>query len=814
SKIVIILVPIMLLAIIVINLIFSTFFSSYLEDQEKSEIITNQRNVYSYITKNIKKYKQSVNDWGHRDDTYGFVNGDNSGFMNLGLMKDTFVNFNASFAVILKNDNTVYYQKFYDFNRKSFIEFSANFFNDFEKVISDAKLKKGVSNIYELGNKFYFVASADITDSLLQKSPVGKLIIGRLIDYGIYQDIKGITDSDLVSIDTLSVDAGGQAIGQTDGFLPLPLVIGKDSIEFRCAVPDMINKDSMTVLSFVKPRTLYISGMVQFQKFVFVNIIEMLIITLILFSVLGVYISRPLVELIEDVKEIDLKQNIIKKIDVKGKDEFSFLRMIINDMLEEIEKEQNNVKDNEEKLYATLLSVGDGVIVTGVDNRIQFINQVAQKLTGWTQKEAIGKPFEDVFNIIHEFSREKVESPVKKAFETQTIVELSSHTMLISKDGTVRSIEDTAAPIKDKKEKVVGCVIVFRDFSEKKEKQKRIEYLSFHDQLTGLYNRRFFEDELRRIDTKENLPISLVYADVNGLKTINDAFGHQVGDQLIQKVADVFQAECDMHHIISRTGGDEFILILPKTDRFSTEKLVNRINDKIEQKNIMGIKISLSFGWDTKHSKDQPAWDVLKTAEDIMYQRKILSSSSMRSAVINSILNTLYIKWPIEDAHSKRVSLMCDEIGKAYNLSEDELKELRIAGELHDIGKIVIDKAILNKETKLSESEWAQIRSHPETGYRILGTSSEFYNIAEYVLAHHERWDGKGYPNGTAGETIPWKARVIAVADAYDAMTCKRPYRKALSEQQAIAEIKKSAGVQLDPEIAKVFIEKVLGGIW
>lgn len=211
---------------------------------------------------------------------------------------------------------------------------------------------------------------------------------------------------------------------------------------------------------------------------------------------------------------------------------------------------------SEKKLYATLLSVGDGIISVDGDGLIEFMNPIAQKLTGWDQEKAYGESFETVFEIINEDNRQTIESPVKKVFETKEIVELANHTLLISKDGSERAIEDTAAPIKDRFGKVIGVVLVFRDFSDKKEKRRQIEYLSYHDQLTGLYNRRFFEEELKRLDIRKNLPLSFVFADVNGLKTINDAFGHQCGDLLIQQVSEVLKTLCRADDIISRTGGD------------------------------------------------------------------------------------------------------------------------------------------------------------------------------------------------------------------------------------------------------------------
>ena len=472
------------------------------------------------------------------------------------------------------------------------------------------------------------------------------------------------------------------------------------------------------------------------------------------------------------------------------------------------------IRLSEEKLQATLLSVGDGIITIDKNGMVDYLNPVAEKLTGWRLAEAQGEKFEIVFNIINEYSRLPVESPIQKVFETKEIIELANHTLLISLDGTERPIEDTAAPIIDKHGLIVGVVLVFRDFSEKKEKRTQIEYLSYRDYLTGLYNRRFFEEELIRLDTARNLPLSIIFIDVNGLKIINDAFGHQYGDQLIQEVSNGFKEECRADDIIARTGGDEFIILLPKTDKAAVEELVKRIKKRVEMKKILDIQISVSFGTDTKVFEEEDTVKVLKNAEDQMYQRKIIDSSSKRSAVIKSIHNTLLIKSPREAAHAKRVSIICEAVAQAYHLNDDAVNELKIAGELHDIGKIAIDEIVLNKQGELSADDWAQIKQHPEIGYRLLCTTNEYFNIAEYILAHHERWNGTGYPKGISGEEICWSARVITIADAYDAMISERPYRGAYSVEAAIAEIKKNAGIQFDSEIARVFVETVLGFKW
>lgn len=186
----------------------------------------------------------------------------------------------------------------------------------------------------------------------------------------------------------------------------------------------------------------------------------------------------------------------------------------------------------------------------------------------------------------------------------------------------------------------------------------------------------------------------------------------------------------------------------------------------------------------------------------------------MGSKTIKVIISTLYEKNKREEQHSRRVSELCAAIGTAMDISAEEIAELRTGGLLHDIGKIALDETILNKPGKLDEAEWFEIKRHSETGYRILSSVNEFSQLADYILTHHERWDGNGYPNGLKGAEIPMQARIMALADAYDAMTSDRPYRQTLSEDMAIAEIKKNAGEQFDPVIARIFLEKVLDTRW
>ena len=443
------------------------------------------------------------------------------------------------------------------------------------------------------------------------------------------------------------------------------------------------------------------------------------------------------------------------------------------------------------------------------DNKIIDCNQATFELLGYDSKVGIvgkslweispenqpdGKPSEE--RIVEEIKTTRKNGKSKFEWWHQKI------------DGTLFPVEVMLTSILLHGEKVFHAL--WRDISERNKMEQQLEYLSYHDQLTGLYNRRFFEEELKRLDVKRNLPLTIVMADVNGLKLINDSFGHVVGDELLKKVAEIMTKGCRADEIIARLGGDEFVILLPKTDANETELIFKRVKDLALKEKIGSVDISVSYGWETKNNEKERIEEIFKKAEDHLYQRKLFESPSMKSKTINAIINALYEKNKREEQHSHGVSVLCESMGKALGLSEGGIEELKIVGLVHDIGKIAIEESILNKPGKLMGDEWEEIKRHTEIGYRLLSTVNDMSEMAEYVLSHHEKWDGSGYPRCLKGEEIPLQSRIIAVADTYDAMTSERSYRSALPEAIAIEELQKNAGLQFDPELVKVFIEKVL----
>ncbi len=347
---------------------------------------------------------------------------------------------------------------------------------------------------------------------------------------------------------------------------------------------------------------------------------------------------------------------------------------------------------------------------------------------------------------------------------------------------------------------------LFTDVSEMKRNEARILFLSYHDQLTGLYNRRFFEEETIRLNTARNLPLTLAVCDVNGLKLTNDAFGHLAGDALLKRISEILKAECRADDIIARIGGDEFAIIFPNTDVTDAEHIVARIYEATQNNTLNHFVLSLSIGWCTKTDMKQSMEDVFICAEEMMYRRKLTESQSMRNQTIKTILNTLYAQNPREQQHAERVSKIAIEIGRSMHLDYNALKNLETAALMHDIGKIILDTGLLTKSGDLTEKEYEEIKRHPECSYQILKSVDQYSDLADYVLSHHEHWDGNGYPRGLSKDEIPLISRIITIADAFDAMTTDRPYRKAMNARDAVDEIMKCSGSHFDPNLVKLFI--------
>ena len=358
----------------------------------------------------------------------------------------------------------------------------------------------------------------------------------------------------------------------------------------------------------------------------------------------------------------------------------------------------------------------------------------------------------------------------------------------------------------DKKDRR-GVVIAHENITEQKKRQQQIKYLSFHDNLTGLYNSAFFEQELKRLDSNRKLPLTIMLADINGLEVINASYGRAKGDEILQQAAELLQNSLRREDIIARWGGDEFVLLLPRTDKERAQAIYERVKAQCELTSDNEIPLSLGLGYAIKKAPQKNTRDVIKEAEQDMQHNKLLESSSSKNKIIRNLLTILGTKSDETEEHAMRMINLAQKLGRRLNLPNHKLSDLALLASLHDIGKTFIPEDILKKPNKLNDDEWKIMQEHPAKGAEIAAACEEFAGIAEAIRAHHEKWDGSGYPDGLKGEGIPYLARVITIIDAFDVMTSERVYKSAITVEEALAEIKSCAGSQFDPDLAKIFAE-------
>lgn len=450
------------------------------------------------------------------------------------------------------------------------------------------------------------------------------------------------------------------------------------------------------------------------------------------------------------------------------------------------------------------------------DYSMHFVSQGCYELTGYKPEEILVCGKTTYNEIIMPEYRQEVWEQWQKCLALRTVCRLEYE--IITASGDIKWVWEQGQGLFNENGQVVALEGLIMDITERKKREEEIIYLSCHDTLTGLYNHAFLEREKKSIDDEDMLPLSVITGDINGLKLINDVFGYDEGDRILKTTGEILQECCPENSRITRSGEDTFTILLPKISGEQAHAICKAVLSRLEDFSIRGmqgkINLSMSMGHATKTRSNQPINDVIKIAEDYMYKRKLLQSKSLHSNLINSMKTTLHEKSQETEAHAERLMELSKQLGFEMQLGEDQLSELELLAALHDIGKIGISDQILNKAGPLTPEEWAEMKKHPEVGYRIAMASPSLMPIAEYILHHHERWDGGGYPQGLQMEETPLIARMIAVVDAYDAMTQNRPYRSAMTEEDAAAEICKCAGSQFDPYISRIFVEKVLGRPW
>jgi PAS domain S-box-containing protein/diguanylate cyclase (GGDEF)-like protein len=468
---------------------------------------------------------------------------------------------------------------------------------------------------------------------------------------------------------------------------------------------------------------------------------------------------------------------------------------------------QVDLGKSEEKYRAMFHSAGTGICNTDLQGKIIDANQRFIDILGYSKEELAQRTFED---LTHPDDLGITEEVLKKLFRGE-IPQFVLEKRYIAKDGHTVYAGLSVALVRDKDGNPLYTMTTIQDITDVKIQQEQIRYMFDHDTLTDLHNRRHFTQEKTRLDKAQALPLTVVLVNINGLRLINEAYGKEVGDRCILETARILKEVFGKLGDICRVSGDEFWLLLPNVKEAEGRSRARKVEEMVAQGKVQvldqSIGWSLSIGIAERNSMGIGLEDTLKMAEDMVENKRLLSHQSSRSNLISAMMVTLAERSHETESHGKRLATICQKIGERLELSEREQDKLALFSVLHDVGKIAIDSRILNKPGKLTEEEWHEMKKHPEIGFRIASSAPNLEPIAMYILTHHERWDGTGYPRGLEKEAIPLLARILSLADAYDAMTEDRVYRQALTRTDAMEEIRNNLGTQFDPVIGRLFME-------
>lgn len=435
---------------------------------------------------------------------------------------------------------------------------------------------------------------------------------------------------------------------------------------------------------------------------------------------------------------------------------------------------------------------------------ITFANRAWCEATTLNMTDHINR---NIASIIPEPEFKRVEAVLKK-ITSSSPVQVIEHKIILP-DGQERWHQWINRGIFDDSNLLVEFQAVGRDITDRRIMEEHLTYLSMHDQLTGLFNRNYFEKQLAILSTTHR-PVGIIIGDLDGLKLTNDTQGHAAGDELLKAAAIVLRKCFNTGQVIARIGGDEFAVLWPGATQSEVAFAYKKFKQLIETYNkeqgpSNKFVLSMSLGYAVGTSDTLSTIDLFKQADHYMYREKLHHSQSKRNATLQALTQALEARDFITQGHAERLQKLVADMARAIALPEHRVQELELLAQFHDIGKVGIPDNILFKPAALTHEEKIMMQRHAEIGYRIAYASPDLVPVADWILKHHEWWDGSGYPLGLQGRDIPLECRILAIADAYDAMTSDRPYRKALSHAKALAELKACAGQQFDPELIAVF---------
>ena len=755
-------------------------------------------------------------DWAVWDDSYYYMLGQKPDYIESNFSEETFENLKIDrISFINTNDQIVpISDREFDLNHSIAEVVSRDQLNRLVNMMESQKQKKCVCGIIKTDTNYLILSLYPISLTDESGEDVGYLVMGRWLNLDLIEQLNGRYNLKMNLTDDLQ-DQGVQ------------LSSDEELIFITSAKEDIFGEQNIGI-TVTSKRTLY--GICKLASNLLSTsiIIAMAIFGFLIFQLINTKLLHRVIKMSAGVNAlVNGNEEFIYNPDTK-KDEISTLHNSIREMYstirsqssdldeknaeleelnaslekrveertEEIKKANHKLQEKEEN-YRTIVSQFPDWIFQ-MDRNYRFLEYEGgkQEQLLMSPEHFIGKKVDEVMPL--DLAR-LIQSKVDEAITTNEMIEFNYQ---IDMGNKAKEYEARLIPLKSR-----GVYAFIRDITDSQRTRREIEYLSYHDQLTGLYNRHYFVTEFNRVNVFRNMPLTLLSMDVNGLKLINDAFGHQMGDKLLRGVATAIRRGVRADEIIARLGGDEFAALLPNTSEETARIMIDRIKNEVNKIVINGVQMSISIGYSTTNDESTDVDYHLKLADEKMYNEKIQESQFMRENALTGIYNTFLNRDETDRIHSEYVTELSMRIGKEMDLSEYDMHHLRLAAMYHDIGMLGIPKEILSKRGKYTEREYTSVKRHSEIGYQIVNSVDSLGNVANIILHHHERFDGNGYPGGMKGDEIPLLSRIISLADAYETMIHYRSYKTQRTVEEAKKEIMKCSGTQFDPAIVSIFLQ-------
>lgn len=806
-----IIVALILLGLILIldtlsnNILLNSY--SRLEEDDARKNIDRAKETYEY---NLSVIDSLVEDWAAWADTYEFMENKNNEYLESNLVDSTFTEYNLNAILYLNTSEEIIYSKGFDLEKKKEVSISENLKKHLTKkgLLKPAEKGTGIKGVVILPEGPMLVSSYPILTSEGEGPARGTLIMARYLDE---REVKRLSERTNLSLEVVSYDSIKNKntinIYTNNPEIEFVKPVNEELLAVFLIVDDIYGKPAIALKANI-PRVIYSQGKKSMNYLFFGLVILGVLFGGITLILLEEIVLIPLSKLSKDVSKIGSTSNLSSRVEVSGKNELSSLGMEINNMLSALEKAQNDLENSEKKFRLLAENAQDIIFRLQLSPKVKldYVSPVVTKITGYTPEE-LYKDCRLIITMVHPDDRSIYKEIMNNVGDCTKPVVIR----WITKEKKTIWVEQRNASVFGNDGKLTMLEGIARDITQNKRMEERLKYFSLHDLLTGLYNRNYYEEEMKRIEASRYESAAVIICDLDGLKLINDTLGHERGDLVLKEVAKFIKKSLRKGDIIARVGGDEFAVILPNITKKMTEEICNRIQHKIE---IYGekhsdIPLSLSIGYAVAESQPINMIELFMEADNVMCREKLNQSRSARSAIVETLTKALQARDFITEGHADRLQQLVVDLGKAIGFSDPKLSDLKLFAKFHDIGKVGISDNILFKPEPLTADEFKEMKRHSEIGYKIAQGAPDLAQISDWILKHHEHWNGRGYPLGLKGEDIPLECRMLGIADAYDAMVSDRPYRKGLGHEEAVSRLKSGAGEQFDPGLVPIFIEIV-----